>query len=272
MLINPYIYADAFANDYSMSFDGTDDYLYINNVENDIDTLFRSQTPQFTVAGWFKYTGGTPTQHPILSKYRFETVSDCDSAFQLRYQTGGNLAWFSNYSAGNSFVGLITTQFLTASTWNHFTVIYDYSQIAADNIAKMFINGQRVTSFTNKEILLANKTFFNAAVADRANVKIGHSSYKSTNSYFIGMIDEISIWNKNLSDTEASELYNSGTAKNLSDMTAYTTNCIAWYRNGDLSSDNWDGSKWNIYNKKGTTNTDMISTGMIEANRLTDAP
>lgn len=271
MLINPYIYADAFANDYSMSFDGTNDYLYINNVENDIDTLFRSQTPQFTVAGWFKFTGGTPTQNCILSKSRFVSVSDCDTAFLLRFQTGGNLAWFSNYSPGNSFVGLIANQFLTASTWNHFTVIYDYSQTVADNIAKMFINGQRVTSFVSKEILLTNKTFFNAAVDKRANVKLGHY-YQSTNYYFYGMIDEISIWNKNLSDTEASELYNSGTAKNLSDMTAYTTNCIAWYRNGDLSSDNWDGSKWNIYNAKGTANTNMISTGMVEANRLTDAP
>lgn len=272
MLINPYIYAKPFANDYSMSFDGTNDYLYINNVENDVDTLFRSSTPQLTISGWFKYTGGTPSQHPIISKSRFVSAGDCDTSLQIRYQADNNFAAFFNYDPGNSFLALVTKQFLTASTWNNFVIIYDYSQTTEDNIAKLFINGQRATSFVTKVVSTTNKTFLNASVSRRANIKFGHSSYQSNNYYFPGFIDEVSFWNKNLSETEAAEIYNSGAAKNLEDMSAYTTNCIAWYRNGDFASDNWDGSKWNIYNAKGTANTDMISTGMVEANRVTDAP
>jgi len=67
-------------------------------------------------------------------------------------------------------------------------------------------------------------------------------------------------------------MYNSGDAYDISDMSAYSSNCLAWYRMGDDASDNWDGSKWNIVNVKGTADTDLISVNMVEADRVSDAP
>jgi hypothetical protein len=273
MLINPYIYS-AFENNYSMSFDIDDtSYLYINNKSNDIDTLFRSSTPQNTISGWFYFTGTTPVEEVIISKYTFSSPVN-DRTMLVRIQSNGFAIYYQYDTNGNSFVGTVSTQFYTAGTWNHFVAVYDYTQTVEDNIFKLFVNGQRVTSFVTKFISTTNKYFFNQTNESlRTNVSIGRSYHSpGPNRIFNGFIDEISIWNKNLSEAEALQLYNSGAAKNLKDMTAYTTNCIAWYRMGDFASDNWDGSKWNIYNAKGTANTDMISTGMVEANRSTDAP
>jgi hypothetical protein len=90
-----------------------------------------------------------------------------------------------------------------------------------------------------------------------------------------GKLDEYSFWDKSLSSSEVSQIYNSGSAYDISLMTAYTSNCLAWWRMGDYSGDVWSGgswSGWTIANVKGTSSLNMLGFNLSETDKVADAP
>ena len=103
-----------------------------------------------------------------------------------------------------------STQTLSASTWYMVTIVLDRS-----DKAYMYINGASETiistdgngtSITN-ELSSWSAYDFNLTF----NCCIGAKS--TVNQLFDGIIDEVGIWNRELSASEVTELYNSGSGK-----------------------------------------------------------
>jgi hypothetical protein len=288
-LINPYIYSTitpvpgCFYNHYGMNFIRTTtaaniELLKIDNKSNAIDTAIRDTTPNITVTGWFKLdAAANSTVRTLFSKYDPSNVGGNyrDVALLMIINASNR---FEIYATANNLTTTTvsrqtTATYTSANGWVHFAFVYDSSQTVGSNIAKLYINGVEITSWVTNTVSTTDKYFQNQTTeADRANIRIGSalSASQTEDIGFGGELDEFTFWDKSLSAAEVTELYNSGNAYDVSLMSAYTSNCLAWWRMGDATGDNWDGSKWNIVNVKGTSSTDLISVNLVEADRITD--
>jgi len=79
-----------------------------------------------------------------------------------------------------------------------------------------------------------------------------------------GNMDEVAVWNSELSSADVATIYNSGTPGDLTSLSPQ-----AWYRMGEEAT--WDGSDWTLTDQ-GSSGTDGTSTNMAEADRKSDVP
>lgn len=267
MLINPYIYASTFDNDYSaLLVAASSQSLSITAKTNAVDTALRDTTPNFTVSGWFK--AASTARQIIFGKYK--NTTGLDRCIEIGFWTANDFWVTGTYDGSNAAINLLTTATYTDGNWHHFVFIYDSSKTDADDIAKLFIDGSRVTAFAGKTISTTNKYFYNQATeSSRSNVYIGRDN---EGYYFNGNIDEVSFWNTSLSDADAATLYNSGKPGDISKISSYATNCIAYWRMGDNAGDTWDGSNWTIKNVAGTTTENLVSSNLTQPSIELDVP
>jgi hypothetical protein len=90
-------------------------------------------------------------------------------------------------------------------------------------------------------------------------------------AYLGGNVDEISVWNKELSTPEVVEIYNSGSPPDLNDHSA-AVNLVSWWRMGDTFGDSADSSdpSARIYDAK--NNYDMTPVSTVAGDIETDVP
>ena len=278
-LVNPYMFTSGlYANTYSMLMTRTTtsanvDRLYLTAQTNDIQTLIQSGNPRITISTWIKFSAGTDgTTMSFMSKY--EDFSGRDRALILWRQADNTLSVYGQRDSSNQTLYIYTsgTTYTNSSGWFHFAFVYDSTKTTRETIAKMYING--VENVFVGTVSTTNKFFMNASAANRGAVTLGcrygggspGTKIEGTGANY----DDTTFWNNALSAAEILELYNSGKAKNISTMTAYTNNCKAWYRMGDDPTDNWNASTWLIHNVKNAASTDLVSQNMVEADRVTD--
>jgi hypothetical protein len=83
-------------------------------------------------------------------------------------------------------------------------------------------------------------------------------------SLFLGNIDEVSIWDAILTDTDISNIYNSGTPNNLA-VHAKAANLQAWYRMGD-------GDTFPTVTDNSSNTNDGTMNNMDSGDFVTDVP
>ena len=187
----------------AISFDGTNDYAVIGLPSASSFNFLANTTHEWTVAFWFKNAswGGNEV---ILS-----TGSELDSAqfgIGIRAQSGGNMnVHFCNGTNQNRFT---TSQsgFSTDGNW-HFIVI-TAKKSDSTNSLEFWEDGTSLGTASN-----SGKDFVdnNASQAPY----IGQTGVST--QWLSGQLDELSIWNRRLSDSEISTLYNSGTGQVIPD-------------------------------------------------------
>jgi hypothetical protein len=187
------------ANNYSMSFDGSNDYI---DAGSSIDV-----TGNASFSYWFKADNTT----------QFGTVLDINSSSTT------NRIWIGLYQGkiwaytgtGNSVK--TTTNYL-ANTWYHITVI----KTSSASISHIYINGVAETLISDAG------TFGVLTTGGRIGNQISYSSY------YAGLIDEVAIWNTALTSTQVSEIYNATDTNLTKDLTTVSgSNLIYWNRMGD---------------------------------------
>jgi hypothetical protein len=155
--------ADIFADNYSLSFDGNDDVYFGNNSSLNI----RNNT---TVMAWVK---------PNTYSGRQEIMTN-DDVWYWEIRSNGNLNFERH---GGSQVNC--NNCLTHNEWQHIAIIRDGSNL------HMYINAQEVASSG------VNGTFNNISYG----YYIGQHGHDNTLQYS-GEIDEVSVWNTALTQTE----------------------------------------------------------------------
>ena len=155
--------ADIFADNYSLSFDGDDDVYFGNNSSLNI----RNNT---TVMAWVK---------PNTYSGRQEIMTN-DDVWYWEIRSNGNLNFERH---GGSQVNC--NNCLTHNEWQHIAIIRDGSNL------HMYINAQEVASSG------VSGTFNNISYG----YYIGQHGHDNTLQYS-GAIDEVSVWNTALTQTE----------------------------------------------------------------------
>ncbi len=218
-----------FANQYSVSFDGSDDYMDVNGVATDIAGM-----TNFSCSAWIKKD--TAGSFPIIFRAASSTSThigfyEYNNYLVVSCNNGGSFseAW------DNGGVNIADNQ------WHHVLMTYEKTG-ATNSTVKGYVDGNlRITNSGNGVI---SSSIDEAAVGRRPNGTGGGDLY------YPGLIDEMAIFNTTLSASDISALRGGASAGTLgvpADISSL--NPVGWWRMGDN-----DGGT-------GTTITDQGSGG-----------
>ena len=198
------------ANNYSMSFDGSDDYIDAGNSSSLVIT------GNFTISAWINLDTQTGYRRIIGKANSTNTRCNYGLGLENGYKPGviaNSGSWYSNYS----------TTALNTGTWYHLAGVYDGSNFI------LYVNGvlDNTTSVSGFNISTA------ASDTSGDDLLIGAKPIYSSEN-FAGMMDEIAIWNTALTSTQVSEIYNATGTNLTKDLsTIEPSNLKYWNRMGD---------------------------------------
>ena len=169
--------------DYALDFDGVDDY-----VETPIIDI--RPWAGITISAWVNWQSIVNNEHTIISNH-----NPNDPGFKLQLEPDcGNCveAWIItslDTSTGAEFTDLT----LVDDTWYHVAMTYDLATM------KAYLNGQA------SSITPTGTGMDDSAVVALTN--IGRNVY-ATGDYFDGLIDDVRVYNRALTQADITELYN----------------------------------------------------------------
>ena len=170
----------AWANTYSLDFDGTNDYL-------DIGDVLLDGVSAFTVTTWVKcasWTGiGDTTM--LVSKDGWGGTRQ----FYWAVLSGGTtIRWYMN--DGSTYGYKAQTHGMSNSTWHHIALTYDGSAVI------QYVDGVALTggTLTGSVPSSLNTTSNNLQLGGQTTAGAGH--------YFNGKLDETAIWDEALTAAE----------------------------------------------------------------------
>tara|TARA_R110000851_G_scaffold9429_2_gene35092 strand:+ start:3309 stop:4091 length:783 start_codon:yes stop_codon:yes gene_type:complete len=231
----------SFVNEYSLDFDGSDDYLQIPQ------GAFNLGTGNWTFSFWFRPTGITSTSETI---------------FMVQGSSGKYLAGFIQNGA------------FMLSDWNHTTL--SYSTTLADNTwyhGAYIKNGSGSTDLhlylNGSKVLEGHHDRTPNYGNDTATTRIGEIQTIGSYSFpFQGQIDEFAFWSSALTASDITAIYGGGTPPDLGDG-GLDLSPVGWWRMGDGGT--WGGTNWTIPDASGNDNAGTTEN-MVEVDRVTDVP
>lgn len=183
---------------HSGKFDGTDDWV---SVDDSADLSFgdASTDSPFSISMWINRDQVARNDYIIGKK----SGSNVEWQIIIQSANSGQIAFILYDNTSTVRIDRRKTNIdavLTATNWHHIVATYDGSSTSAG--MKIYINNSRVDNASDDAGVYV-------AMHDTANpVNIGRAGI--TTAYFKGLLDEVVIWNKELTTAEISELYNGG--------------------------------------------------------------
>lgn len=173
-----------------LNFDGVDDYISFGNIG------LMDQEP-FSVSVWFYANNPVSGNNQVLvSSSDGQGLTDTTTDAQyLMLNSSGQITAFSHRStAGAGAVGTVAS----ANTWYHAVGVYENSALR-----HVYVNGVFIASNTGGE-----------AVNTPNNLRIGSRNHSGGEAqFFDGIIDDVRVYNRVLSASEITKLYNIGTSR-----------------------------------------------------------
>ena len=196
-----------FTNALSTSFDAIDESL------NGGDIHQYDASDAFSIAVWVK-PQNVAAQRTIFSK----ATNDANVwGYILSHTNTG--AIFLQMRASGTLRQHIFTSTLTAAVWQ--LLVFTYEGAANISGAKAYLNA----------------VVGNTPVSGTLNGYLSGQDFtvgaRNTVLRYSGLMDEMSVWDKALTQAEITELYNSGVPYDISQHSAAETNLQSWYRMGD---------------------------------------
>jgi hypothetical protein len=200
----------------SVDFGGSNGYTEIDDT---FQSLIRSSN--FSISAWVQFDT-THDSAPILS------ISDSSSnndRLQF-YRTNGNKLQFAITSdgSGRSLPTSGATTLTGSSTWFHLVVTVGSNDNNYPDF-KAYTDGSFTHGRTDQDLQAIDLSQYTSSL----KLEAGRLINQAGSWYLNGRIDDISIWDKELSSTEVSNLYNSGSGTDLSG----SNNLVGWWKMGD---------------------------------------
>ena len=226
----------------AFTFDGINDFV-----------LLPTNSMRFT--GDFSYSffvslGNTSGDQTIVSCENYLSNENGDRGY-LIYFTNGVLK-FGGYYNSSVIVSSLSTTTVTANTWNHFVVTKTSSQV------KIYMNGVLQTTTNYTGIIT-----YNSVVYPSIGVTYKQNNVNNNNYHYISAgskIDALTAYQKELTQSEVTELYNSGNGKQITTTPIVQSGLVL----------NLDASRSSSYTGTGSTWTDI--SGNANNGTLTNGP
>ena len=220
----------SFAADYSLSFDGTNDY-----VEVPFDASM-NPTADFTVNAWVKTGGSSAWQSAVTSR---SATTTCDgtpnlsAGYMLYIQPDEEWSFWNGNCTNNTWAQINTKVDVNLNTWQMQTITYDQS----GTMMSLYVDG----------VLIGNNNSHELESNGDRPLRIGAGRTNATAAYFFnGKIDEVGVWSSELSSDEIVQLYNSGetlyAGDNYGDYTSAGSLTEYWTMDDNAESNNGSGT------------------------------
>ena len=240
----------SFADTNSFQLDGATDFItYADNSNLSFGDSVNDSP--FSISAWIKFDN-TGSRQGIVSK--FSATNNCE--YSLFLESNNTLKVYLFDGASTKIRGKASTA-ITTGVWNYVTFTYDgQGGSSAYNGMKIYLNGVDISS--------SNVTLntYTAMHNMSAPLKIG----EYFGNYASGNLDEISIFNTELSQSEVLSIFNGGLPDSL---TAF--NPLLWLRMGEEAT--WNGSEF-VLDNQGSIGGTATSVGILPTNPnpTTDVP
>ena len=230
--------ATGFSNTQSTSY-SIDEYIDCGDNDNLSFGNGTTDSP-FSISAWVNIR--TIANFIIVSK---DSSSNREYAFRI---VSNNIRVFLLDNSSGGYIGRYYNSDLTSieDTWNHFSFTYNGNSTSSG--IKIYLNGSRVDdnnyqggSYTSMENTLSN-------------LNIGKQEI--TNLFSNGNIDEVSVFNSELSASDITSIYNSGIPNDISSLSP-----LSWWR--------FEGTGLTATDSGSGGNDGTLENGVI---RSTDVP
>ena len=206
----------------AFSFDGIDDYILTNyyGVEND-----NSRTFSFWVLN------NSATQKVIMS-YGTNDTSRTYFNIWTGYNCGG-------ISVDISHSAITYNSSLNNPNWNHYVIVLNKS--IGSNVSNLLFyeNGALLNSICN--------LYYDSLINTLKSFPLTFGKYHAANTnYFTGKIDDVGIWNRALTQSEITSLYNQTTNSNIPSYVPTNGLVGYWPFNGNANDESGNGNNFNI--------------------------
>ena len=202
-----------FPNTYSLSFDGTNDYVALGNSS----ALAPSN---ITVSAWIKVSGSVDTFNYIVSR-----AGSTYGSYHLRYESSNKFNVFIGHTGG-AFTVLSSSNTYTLTDWHHVAFTYDQTNL------KLYVDGSEAASVAKTTAIDYND---GGKGTDTHIGKVGGTMNYSSPSE--GLIDEVAIFNSALSASKVASLRDTSGSNPVPADIENEANLVGWWRMGDTGSD-----------------------------------
>ena len=243
-----------FANLYSLSFDGIDDYLTFGDV--DVFTPNNSGANRgFSMSYWLKLASGGQR---VIGKTNIFSGGQRFYEYQMLVNSSGKLILnFFSGGVNTIYIGLQIDISSSYNTWQNIIVSWDLGVSSNDII--IYIDGVKYSIAEGNATASASGVF--TAVDNTINpLEIAQIGNNNGEIFF----DEFAIFDDALTQEQATTIYNSGVPTDLSDM-AYL---LGYWRNGDTAGP----SVYPTIEDYSANSNDGTMTNMDSGDIVTDVP
>jgi len=208
---------NVFRNTTSILMDGVNDHVLLGDVA---DLSFDGTSP-FSISVWFRSTFSGTQEKILFSKQA--NVNNAGYRFAIENNT---LMFHLSGGAANNRIEVESSALIIHDNdWHSAIVTYDGSQNAGG--VSIYFDGSLQGAVANADSLTNS--------ADNS-ISAQYSGRNGTTAPFMGFMDELSAWNKELSTTEADEIFDGGVPANIVVHSAVTNNRGWWRHDGDIFS------------------------------------
>ena len=207
------------ANNYSMAFDGVNDYINAGNGLGSINNVYNGD---LTVSLWYKKNAINYTN--ILG-------NNPKSIYQIRGNLyialiNSNLRFAINGDSGYRIDHTITTD----TNWHHLVCVVTYDSVAGNFDLKMYHDGSIVSgTYTGTQPITGDLDFNGPTY-----IGVADPNHAYNKRFFGGNLDEVAVWNTELTATQVSEIYSATSAGLTKDLSTVSgSNLKLWLRMGD---------------------------------------
>lgn len=169
---------------------------------------------QISVAAWVNPESHDTYGDHIIGEYQSIGNQRCFSFYRNNESPHNGKLWLDISSSGATGAGVFqqwasdSVQLTSLATWYHVVVTVDLDT----ETVKMYVNGSEVACSKVSGTTIG-ATFYNGT----ADFLIGSQKEDPTYNYWDGLLDEVGLWDKVLSASEVSSLYNSGNGLSYAD-------------------------------------------------------
>ena len=243
---------DSFKNLYSLDFDGVDDSLEIPDA-NVLSINNSGANRGFSISFWLKRTAASGGEY-LLSKAGYFSAGA--NRFEYRVQTNYlHRILFIVYGNDNSSIyqQILLDQSIAFETWTHIGLTFDLGSTSGS--LKGYING----------VYNSGAAYSSAGTrAAAANTVAPLQLCKYGGTFGESKLDELAIFDDELSLAQMQDIYNSGTPTDLSNESYL----VGYWRNGDPTG---TGAYPTITDQSSNSN-DGVMTNMVAGDIVSDAP
>ena len=199
---------ESFSNNYSLDFDGTNDYVNIDTINEDISNSVGS------VSAWIKID----TVGVSVTIIRF--YIDSSNFIRVWYNGNTNKLAFQTKASGTNNLILANPSIENDGNWHHVAMTWDKPE---DEI-KGYLDGSQFSTTVAYDDILSGDEFTESLIGSNAG----------TVAFWLGHIDEVCVYDAVLSAADITAIYNSGVPTDLLLASSYdtdrTSNILAYWR------------------------------------------